>query len=140
MDQKWPTLVAGTPNGEGHAGDVILQGALRNTGAADERYARGVDVSVEPDTEAGLAVKLQTDDWEVNIRASADDLLRLSDIRSADWGDRRSIQVGESAGAPVFWAITNDYASAMIGLARRIDRLGRRSPGRHARVSRSQRG
>ena len=33
MDQKWPTLVAGTPNGEGHAGDVILQGALRNTGA-----------------------------------------------------------------------------------------------------------
>src|SRR4051794_30044393 len=85
------------------------------TRAANERYARGMDVSVDSDTEAGLAVKLQTDDWEVNVRASAHDLLRLSAIRSADWSDRRSIQIGESAGAPVFWATTNDHASLMIG-------------------------
>jgi len=74
-----------------------------------------MDVTVDSDTEAGLAVKLQTDDWEVNVRASAHDLVRLSDIRSADWSDRRSIQIGESAGAPVFWATTNDHASLMIG-------------------------
>ena len=74
-----------------------------------------MDISVESDTEAALAVKLQTDDWEVNFRASADDLLTLSDIRSADWSSRRSIQVGESAGALVFWAIANDHASMTIG-------------------------
>jgi hypothetical protein len=93
----------------------LCRGSFLNARPTDERYARGVDVSVESDSEAGLTVKLQTDDWEVNFRASADDLLRLSDIRSADWSDRRSIQVGESAGAPVFWAITNDHASVMIG-------------------------
>ena len=60
-------------------------------------------------------MKLQTDDWEVHLRASAHDLVRLSEIRSADWSDRRSIQVGESAGAPVFWATTNGQASLMIG-------------------------
>jgi hypothetical protein len=74
-----------------------------------------MDLSVERDAEAGLAVKLQTDEWEVNVRAPIDDLLRLRDLRSADWGERRRVQVGESAGAPVFWANVGDHASLMIG-------------------------
>ena len=73
-----------------------------------------MDVSIEP-VDEGLAVKLQSEAWEVNIYASADELFRLRDIRSADWSERRSIQVGESAGAKAFWASTGDSAAVMIG-------------------------
>ena len=76
-----------------------------------------MDFSVEADAEGGLVLKLQTDDWEVNVLASAESLLQLSDIRAARWDDRHSIQAGESAGAPVFWASIGDgdHAALMIG-------------------------
>jgi hypothetical protein len=40
-----------------------------------------VDFSIEPDADTGLALKLATDEWEVNVYGSVDDLLRLSEIR-----------------------------------------------------------
>jgi hypothetical protein len=73
-----------------------------------------VDLSIEPDNDR-LAVKLQSEEWEVNIYASPDELLRLREIRTADWNERRSIEAGESAGARAFWANTGDTAALMIG-------------------------
>lgn len=75
-------------------------------------YARPVDLTIEPDDHR-LAVKLQSDEWEVNIYASAGELLPLRDIRTADWNERRSIQAGESAGARAFWARTGETATLM---------------------------
>lgn len=75
-----------------------------------------MDFSIDADRDAGLAVKLATDGWEVNIHGSVDDLLRLSEIRSANWDERQSIQVGESAGARAYWASVGDHAALMIGL------------------------
>ncbi len=75
-----------------------------------------MDLSVEREVDGRLAVKLQTDAWEVNVRASIGDLMRLTEIRSADWSERRSIAAGESAGAPVFWGSVDDHAALMIGL------------------------
>jgi hypothetical protein len=87
-----------------------------NARAAVEDYARAVDFTVEADAEAGLALKLQTDEWEVNVYGSADDLLALRDIRAAVWSERQSIQAGHSAGARVFWASAGDGgATLMIG-------------------------
>jgi hypothetical protein len=43
-----------------------------------------VDFTVEPEG-AGLLVKLQTAEWEANVHASTEELLRLSEIRSARW-------------------------------------------------------
>jgi hypothetical protein len=74
-----------------------------------------MDVSVEREADGRLAVKLQTDAWEVNVRASIGDFMRLAEIRSADWRLRRSIAVGESAGAPVFWTSVDDHSALMIG-------------------------
>jgi hypothetical protein len=74
-----------------------------------------VDVSVEREVNGRFLVKLQTDACEVNVRASIGDLMRLTEIRSADWSQRRSIAAGESAGASVFWASVDDHAALMIG-------------------------
>jgi hypothetical protein len=73
-----------------------------------------VDFSIEP-MDDGLALKLQTDAWEVNVYASADDLLRLRDIRTAEWGHRPSIRAGTSGEAKPFWASTGGAAALMIG-------------------------
>jgi hypothetical protein len=78
-------------------------------------YARSVNYTLEPE-EAGVLLKLQADQWEANVHASADDLLRLSDIRSTSWDERRSIQAGRSAGARVYWSAgEGDDANLMIG-------------------------
>jgi hypothetical protein len=74
-----------------------------------------MDVSVEREVDGCLAVKLQSDAWEVNVRGSIGDFMRLTEIRSADWSQRRSIAAGESAGAPVLWASVDDHAALMIG-------------------------
>jgi hypothetical protein len=74
-----------------------------------------VDLSVEPEADGRLLVKLATDAWGVNVRASADDLLTLAEIRSANWNERGSQQAGESAGAPVFWAREGNHASLLVG-------------------------
>jgi len=74
-----------------------------------------VDVSVEREVDGCLAVKLQTEACEVNVRASKSEFMRLTEIRAADWSQRRSIAAGESAGAPVFWASVDDHAALMIG-------------------------
>ena len=46
---------------------------------------------------------------------SGNDLLRLSEVREANWAERRSIQAGESAGARVYWASLGEQAVLMIG-------------------------
>jgi hypothetical protein len=74
-----------------------------------------MDVSFDMDAAGALAVKLQADEWEVNVRASRIELTALSQIRSAEWDERRSIRAGESAGAPVFWASDGEDATLMIG-------------------------
>ena len=72
-------------------------------------------MTLEEDAAGDVAVKLQTDEWEVNFRASRAELVALSGIRHADWDERRSIRAGESAGATVFWASGGYDATLMIG-------------------------
>jgi hypothetical protein len=74
-----------------------------------------MDVTLDVDAAGGVAVKLQGDEWEVNFRASRDELMALSGIRYADWNERRSIRAGKAAGAPVFWASGGSDATLMIG-------------------------
>jgi hypothetical protein len=79
-----------------------------------------VDVTVEAESGAGesgpvAAVKPQGESWEVNVRAAPADLLRLRGIRAADWDARRSLAIGVSAGAPVYWAARDGRATILIG-------------------------
>lgn len=73
-----------------------------------------MDVSVWSE-DGGWAVKLSAPEWEINLRAPADELARLEGIGSASWDERRSIQAGRSAGSLVFWAGSGSDVTAMIG-------------------------
>ena len=74
-----------------------------------------MDYTVAPE-DGGVLLKLQADEWEANVHALAEELLLLSDIRSASWDERRSIQAGELAGALAYWSAgEGDHANLMIG-------------------------
>ena len=62
-------------------------------------------------------MKIQTQDWELNIHLSEQELVELKHIRSANWNARQSIKAGVSANASVFWAYNNDRetVSVLIG-------------------------
>lgn len=74
-----------------------------------------MDVILEREADGEILVKIQAPAWEVNVRAAADDLAKLNDIRSADWDRRRSVQVGESADASAFWSCRGEEVTLMIG-------------------------
>ncbi len=82
---------------------------------------RTVDVSMEAalsTDETGrrpALVKLATRDWELNIRATLEELAGLTEIRGADRLSRRAIAVGTAAGAPVHWAAGDGKASILVG-------------------------
>ncbi|MFG2007390.1 hypothetical protein ACGFNU_50395 [Spirillospora sp. NPDC048911] len=74
-----------------------------------------VDVTLDEADGSTFLVKLQAESWELNIRASATDLMRLRDIRDADWDARRSLAIGTCAGAGVFWAMSGDRVAILVG-------------------------
>jgi hypothetical protein len=76
------------------------------------------DVVVDAEVDDGRVVacaKIGNGQWEVNIRAAPQEFAALSSIRSAEWAERRSIQVGQSAGAAVFWSCEGATATILIG-------------------------
>jgi hypothetical protein len=75
-----------------------------------------VHVTLDVDADPLPMLTLQSETWELHIRASLADLARLSRIRDARWDERGSLQIGTCAGAPVFWAVSeNDQATLLIG-------------------------
>jgi hypothetical protein len=62
-------------------------------------------VTAEPRNDADVPglVKLRGEGWELNVWATTDELWRLADIEKTDWVQRRVLQIGTSAGAPVWW-------------------------------------
>jgi len=72
-------------------------------------------VSVEIDADGLCTIKIATDWYEVNIRMSATDALRLEDVVSQPWL-HGSLRLGESAGAPVHWSAREDgRISILVG-------------------------
>ncbi|WP_326631451.1 hypothetical protein OIE67_43310 [Nonomuraea fuscirosea] len=74
-----------------------------------------VDVTLEESAGQLALVKLQADAWELNIRAPLVDLVRLREIRRADWEARRSLAVGTCANARVFWTVSEGQAAILVG-------------------------
>jgi hypothetical protein len=60
-------------------------------------------------------VKLQCEAWELNIRATTDELWKLADIEDTDLGQRRTLQVGTCAKAPVWWNETDGTVYIAVG-------------------------
>lgn len=74
-----------------------------------------VEVEVDDDGRTVACVKIANGEWEVNIRATPQELAALSSIRTAAWDSRHSTRVGRSAGAAVFWSCEGPTASILIG-------------------------
>ncbi|MFD0683713.1 hypothetical protein [Actinomadura fibrosa] len=75
-----------------------------------------VDVTLDMDADPMPLVMLQAETWELHVWAPLADLSRLSEIRSATWDDRRSLQVGTCGDLPVFWTLAEDgQATVLIG-------------------------
>jgi hypothetical protein len=62
-----------------------------------------------------VLVKLQSPTWELNFRATPEELADLRSIRDADWAARQCLHIGESAGAPVHWSAEGETATIMVG-------------------------
>lgn len=74
-----------------------------------------VDVTLDQVADSPALVKLQTDTWELNIWAPIADLLRLRDIRDADWDARHSLAVGTCADARVYWTSGDGRVTVLVG-------------------------
>jgi hypothetical protein len=74
-----------------------------------------VDVTLNESTGDVVAMKLQTDAWELNIWAPLTDFMRLHEIKGSAWDTRRSLAIGTSADAPVYWVRSGGQAMVLVG-------------------------
>lgn len=74
-----------------------------------------IDVALDIEADGEAAVKLNSNSWELNVRASVEDLRNLGVVRRADWNTRSSLSVGHAAGAMVFWCSDGKSATVMVG-------------------------
>jgi hypothetical protein len=71
--------------------------------AASIKAMVNVTVEARNDVDNPGVVKLQGETWELNIWATTDELWKLADIEKTDWVQRRTLQIGTCAHAPVWW-------------------------------------
>lgn len=81
---------------------------------------RVVDVTLEVVPDNGTAepfalVKLQGEEWELNIRAPLADLVGLHEVRYSDWASRKSLAIGNCAGVGVHWTSSEGQVAILIG-------------------------
>jgi hypothetical protein len=74
-----------------------------------------LDLASAPDEPILVAVKLTAPLWELNFRATPDELVSLDAIRDTDWATRQCLHVGECAGSRVHWSADGDTATIMVG-------------------------
>ena len=78
-----------------------------------------IDVTLEltttPDGQDVVAVKVQDSTWELNFRATREELSGLDAIRGADWKTRRGLHIGQCAGSQVHWVIDDDTVTILVG-------------------------
>ncbi len=74
-----------------------------------------VSIDHSADDPAVVYVKIQTSPWELNVKAHLSELDRLRRVRDLTVPGGRALQLGESAGAPVHWAVTDSSILVLIG-------------------------
>src|SRR5690349_6183350 len=71
-------------------------------------------VFVEPD-EPAFALKVQSTDWELNVRMREAELALIPSVRFAQWNERGSVRIGTSANSQAFWSFEDGNLSISIG-------------------------
>lgn len=75
----------------------------------------GVVIDQSADDPAVVYVKIQTSFWELNFAAHLSELDRLRRIRDLVRPGGRALQLGDVAGVPVYWSMSEDNVSALVG-------------------------
>jgi hypothetical protein len=95
-----------------------LLAAEREVVMPTRRKSADVSVSVEAVLEDGqqfYVVKVSRPVFEVNVRVPSRDVQKFTKVRTTPW-ESGSLRIGESAGAPAFWALSEDgTVSILIG-------------------------
>jgi hypothetical protein len=60
-------------------------------------------------------LKIQKDDWEINVSMTPNELMLIPKARTARWDERGSIRLGECAGASTFWSCQDGNLSILVG-------------------------
>jgi hypothetical protein len=77
--------------------------------------ASDVSVTAGPSSKGEMSIKIQAPPFEVNIWVPCADISKFDRVLSTTW-DAKSLQIGESAGAPVHWSKDNEgWVSILIG-------------------------
>ena len=62
-----------------------------------------------------LSLKLQAQNWELNVLMTEPELALIYSVQIANWNERSSVKIGQSAGNPAFWSCENGSLSILIG-------------------------
>jgi hypothetical protein len=62
-----------------------------------------------------FVLKIQEQSWELNIWMAKNELDLIPDVRTANWNQRISVQIGKCAGLPTFWSCEDGILSILIG-------------------------
>jgi len=62
----------------------------------------------------GLAIKIQTEFYELNVVLETSEIEQLAKVRAADWS-RGSVRAGLSAGSAVFWSCDGKSTFIAVG-------------------------
>jgi hypothetical protein len=71
--------------------------------------------AIDEQERPSFILKIQRDDWEINIWMTANELAVVPNVRLARWDERESIQLGRSAGSPTFWSCEDGNLSILVG-------------------------
>lgn len=74
-----------------------------------------IDLNLEREYDGRVLAKLSSDEWEFNVRGSADEFVALERIASADWSSRGSLRAGVSAGRAVHWSCSAGVVLILVG-------------------------
>ncbi len=61
------------------------------------------------------AIKISCDEWELNIWLTESDIANLKAMRPGRWADRKALQIGTMARAPVFWSMEERKLTILVG-------------------------
>lgn len=64
---------------------------------------------------AVVVVTLEGTSWQLNVRASPTEWVRLSEVSGADWLNRQAVRLGALEGAAVWWHVSEDALHLNVG-------------------------
>src|SRR5690242_12199356 len=60
-------------------------------------------------------LKISSDNWELNILLTKNELLKIPEVVNARWSERTCLKLGDCLGAPTWWSFEDEGLSILVG-------------------------